>query len=111
MTLAGATVASVWGDIFHHPDDEAVLDDTLNASAGCIERGTGFPDGRGFGKCVPEFAIGMGCGFRLRGSAETMTHNLSPEWDAVSQRGRKRKVHPTPDVNSGTRFPDAKKAT
>ena len=24
-----ATVASVWGDIFHHPDDEAVLDNTL----------------------------------------------------------------------------------
>lgn len=29
MTLVGATVASVWGDIFHHPDDEVVLDDTL----------------------------------------------------------------------------------
>ena len=29
MTLVGATVASVWGDIFHHPDDEAVLDNTL----------------------------------------------------------------------------------
>lgn len=27
--LVGATVASVWGDIFHHPDDEAVLDDTI----------------------------------------------------------------------------------
>ena len=29
MTLVGATVASVWGDIFHHPDDETVLDDIL----------------------------------------------------------------------------------
>ena len=29
MTLVDATVASVWGDIFHHPDDETVLDDTL----------------------------------------------------------------------------------
>lgn len=29
MTLVGATVATVWGDIFHHPDDETVLDDTL----------------------------------------------------------------------------------
>ena len=28
--LVGATVASVWGDIFHHPDDEAVLEDTLS---------------------------------------------------------------------------------
>lgn len=29
MTLVGATVANVWGDIFHHPDDEVVLDNTL----------------------------------------------------------------------------------
>lgn len=30
MTLVGATMASVWDDIFHHPDDEAVLEDTLS---------------------------------------------------------------------------------
>ena len=29
LPLVGATVASVWGDIFHHPDDEVVLDNTL----------------------------------------------------------------------------------
>lgn len=29
MTLVDATVASVWGDIFHYPDDETVLDDML----------------------------------------------------------------------------------
>lgn len=29
MTLVGTTAASVWGDFFHHPDDEAVLDNTL----------------------------------------------------------------------------------
>lgn len=28
--LVGATVASVWSDIFHHPDDESVLDDTVS---------------------------------------------------------------------------------
>ena len=77
----------------------------------CAQSGTGFPDGWGFGKCVPEFAFGMGCGFRLRALVENATRNLQSEWDAVSQRGRKRKLHPTPDVNSGTRFPDAKKAT
>lgn len=82
-----------------------------HAFAGCIQSGTGFPDGWGFGKCVPEFAFGVGRSFRLRALVETMAHNLSPEWDAVSQRGRKRKLHPIPDVNSGTRFPDAKKAT
>lgn len=82
-----------------------------HAFAGCIQSGTGFPDGWGFGKCVPEFAFGMGCGFRLRALVENATRNLQSEWDAVSQRGRNRKLHPTPDVNSGTRFPDAKKAT
>ena len=80
-----------------------------HAFAGCIQSGTGFPDGWGFGKCVPEFAFGMGCGFRLRALVENATRNLQSEWDAVSQRGRKRKLHPTPDVNSGTRFPDAKR--
>lgn len=29
LTLVGTTAASVWGDFFHHPDDEAVLDNTL----------------------------------------------------------------------------------
>ena len=71
--------------------------------------GTGFPDGRGLGKCVPEFAFGMGCGFRLRALVENATRNLQSEWDAVSQRGRKRKLHPIPDMDSGTRFPDAKR--
>ena len=63
------------------------------------------------GNCVPELRLGMGCTFRLRALAESAIRNLLLEWDAVSQRGRKRKVHPTPDVNSGTRFPDTKKAT
>ena len=80
-----------------------------HAFAGCIQSGTGFLDGWGFGKCVPEFAFGVGCSFRLRALAENATRNLRSEWDAVSQRGRKRKLHPIPDVNSGTRFPDAKK--
>lgn len=75
MTLVGVTVASVWDDIFHHPDDETVLDDTLNASAGCIERGTGFPDGWGFGKCVPESALRLGYTFRFTLCPETVSRN------------------------------------
>ena len=82
-----------------------------HAFAGCMQSGTHFPNGWGFGKCVQEFAFGVGCSFRLRALVENATRNLQSEWDAVSQRGRKRKLHPTPDVNSGTRFPDAKKAT
>ena len=31
----------------------------------CVQSGMGFPDARGFGKCVPESAFGMGCGFPL----------------------------------------------
>lgn len=80
-----------------------------HAFAGCNQSGTGFPDGRALGKCVPEFGFGMGCSFRLRGLAESATRNLQSEWDEVSQRSHKRKLHPTPNVNSGTRFPDAKK--
>ena len=83
MTLVGATVASVWGDIFHHPDDETVLDDTL--------------------ACVRWMYS------EWDGLSENAPQNLPLEWDTVSQRGRKRKLHPNPDVNSGTRFPDAKK--
>lgn len=80
-----------------------------HAFAGCIQSGTGFPDGRGIGKCVPEFGFGMGCSFRLRGLAESATRNLLLKWDALSQQALKRKLHPIPDKNSGTRFPDAKK--
>ena len=79
--------------------------------SGCIQSGTHFPNARRFGKCVPEFGFGMGCGFRLRALVENATRNLQSEWDTVSQRGRKRKLHPIPDVNSGIRLPDAKKAT
>ena len=43
---------------------------------GCIQSGTGFPDGRGFGKSIPEFDYGMGCTFRLNPLAENVTRNL-----------------------------------
>lgn len=83
MTLIGATVASVWGDIFHHPDDETVLDDTLACVRWMYAEWDGLP--------------------------ENAPQNLPLEWDAVSQRSHKRKLHPTPDMDSGTRFPDAKR--
>ena len=38
---------------------------TDNSRPQCAQSGMGFPDGWGFGKCVPEFAFGMGCGFPL----------------------------------------------
>ena len=75
MTLIGATVASVWGDIFHHPDDETVLDDTLAcvrwmyAEWDALSEWMGFWSGMQFpvegsgGKCDPEFAIGVGWSF------------------------------------------------
>ena len=77
--------------------------------AGCIQSGTHFPNGWGFGKCVQEFAFGVGCSFQLRALAENATRNLRSEWDGVSQRGRKRKLHPIPDMGLRTRFPDAKR--
>lgn len=74
MTLVGATVAGVWGDIFHYPDDETVLDDTLacvrwmysewDGLSGwmgfrkmrpgiCNRSGMQFPNGAVSGNCIP----------------------------------------------------------
>lgn len=74
MTLVGTTVASVWDDIFHHPDDETVLDDTLayvrwmysewDGLSGwmgirkvrpriCFWSGMQFPNGAVSGNCIP----------------------------------------------------------
>ena len=78
---------------------------------GCIQSGTGFPDGRGFGKSIPEFDYGMGCTFRLRALAESATRNLLLKWDALSQQALKRKLRPIPKADSGTHFPNTKKAT
>ena len=111
MTLVGATVAGVWGDIFHYPDDETVLDDTLACVRWMYSEWDGLSGWMGFRKVCPGICLWNGMRFRLRALVENATRNLQSEWDAVSQRGRKRKLHPTPDVNSGTRFPDAKKAT
>lgn len=53
LTLVGATVASVWDDIFHHPDDEAVLDNTLAcvrwmySEWDTVSGWMGFPEGMG----------------------------------------------------------------
>ena len=100
-----ATVASVRGNIFHHPDDEVVLDDTL----ACVCRmysewdglsgwagsrklrpgikawnGIQFPvEGLG-GKCDPEFAIGVGCSFPTEPQAETASHSEREFWDMLS---------------------------
>lgn len=84
MTLVDATVASVWGDIFHHPDDETVLDDTL----ACVRwmysewdtvsgwtgswkvcpgirlwNGMRFPVEGSGGNDDPQFEPGVGCSF------------------------------------------------
>ena len=74
---------------------------------GCVQGGTGFPDGWGFGKCVPEFAFGTGCGFPLRPLAESASQNPVAEWDAVSRWGCRRKLHPIPCGNCGMGFPRA----
>lgn len=53
MPLVGATVVSVWGDIFHHPDGEAVLDNTLAcvrwmySEWDTVSGWMGFPEGMG----------------------------------------------------------------
>ena len=63
------------------------------------------------GNYVPELRLGMGCTFRLRALAESATRNLLLKWDALSQQALKRKLRPIPKADSGTHFPNIKKAT
>ena len=63
------------------------------------------------GNYVPELRLGMGCTFRLRALAESATRNLLLKWDALSQQALKRKLRPIPKADSGTHFPNTKKAT
>ena len=101
----GATVASVWGDILYHPDDEAVLDGTLACArwmysewdglsgwAGSRKlcpgikawNGMHFPVESLSGKCDPEFTLEVGCAFPTGPQAETASHSEREFWDTVS---------------------------
>ena len=101
----GTTAASVWGDFFHHPDDEAVLDNTLAYVRWMYSKWDGLSGWMGFrkvcsgirlwsgmqfpvegsgGKCDPEFAIGVGWSFPTEPQAETASHSGRGFWDTVS---------------------------
>ena len=77
--------------------------------AGCIQSGTGFPDGRGFGKCVPEFAFGMGRSFPLRCFAESASHSGRSKRDTLSQRRSNGKLRPIIRSRNGMHFPNESK--
>ena len=53
LTLVDATVTSVWGDIFHYPDDETVLDDTLACVRWMYSEWDGLSGWMGFRKVRP----------------------------------------------------------
>ena len=72
-----------------------------HAFAGCIQSGTGFPDGWGFGKCVPEFAFGMGCSFPTEPQAETASHSGREFWDTVSGCKKGHKTWPSTYICCG----------
>ena len=78
------SVASVRGDIFHHPETRSSWTTRSHAFAGCSQSGTGFPDGRALGKSVPEFAIGVGWSFPTEPQAETASHSEREFWDMLS---------------------------
>ena len=67
MTLVGATVASVWGDIFHHPDDEAVLDNTLACVRWMYSEWDGLSGWMGFRKVRPGIWHWNGMWFPVEG--------------------------------------------
>lgn len=63
MTLVGTTAASVWGDFFHHPDDEAVLDDTLAYVRWMYSEWDGLSGWMGFRKARPRICLWSGTQF------------------------------------------------
>lgn len=116
MTLVGATAAGVWGDIFHYPDDETVLDDTLacvrwmysewDGLSGwmgfrkvrpriCLWSGTQFPVEGSGGNDGPQFEPGVGCGFPTGLQAEAASHSGREFWDTVSGYKKGHKTWPS----------------
>ena len=63
LTLVGATMASVWDDIFHHPDDEAVLDNTLAYVRWMYSEWDGLSGWMGFRKARPRICLWSGTQF------------------------------------------------
>lgn len=63
LTLVGATMASVWDDIFHHPDDEAVLDNTLAYVRWMYSEWDGLSGWAGFRKMRPRICLWIGMQF------------------------------------------------
>ena len=88
MTLIGATVASVWGDIFHHHDDEAVLDDTLSCVRWMYSEWDGLSGWMGFRKVRPP-------------QAETASHSGREFWDTVSGCKKGHKTWPSTYICCG----------
>ena len=74
-----------------------------------VQSGTGFPDGQAFGKCVPEFAFGMGHSFPLRCFAESASHSGRSKWDTLSQRRSNGKLRPIIRSRNGMHFPNESK--
>ena len=53
----------------------------------------------------PVFGRIVGRGFRMGWVAESATRNIALKRDAVSLMRLKRKAHPIPELQNGTRFP------
>ena len=77
---------------------------------GCVQSGTGFPDGQAFEKCVPEFAFGMGRSFPLRCFAESASHSGRSKWGTLSQRRSNGKLRPIIRSRNGMHFPNEAQA-
>ena len=76
---------------------------------GCVQSGTGFPDGQAFEKCVPDFAFGMGRSFPLRCFAESASHSGRSKWDTLSQRRSNGTLRPIIRSRNGMHFPNESK--
>ena len=64
-----------------------------------------FPDRPSSGNYIPDSAFKPGRAFPAGPLAETTSRNERLEWDALSQRGRMRKLCSEIDVQNGMPFP------
>lgn len=71
-----------------------------------VDSGTPFPQWASCGNGIPLRAPIPGHSFPTAPVSETTSHFEPSDWDALSGRGPKRKLHPTLSVHSGMWLPD-----
>lgn len=90
------------------PERDAVSGTALKRKLGTgfrLQIGTRFPGGTSSGNCVPESSLRVGHAFPTGLQTEAVSRIQASEWDELSQRGLKWKLHPGMSSQGGMQFP------